>query len=295
MTVVIASSSSSGAAWSQHNPTHSISLPSGGRSSGSSITFLENRNDGAASGRIMAPMLRTKEKPNCASARGPNEGEPCMDDTDYDKSVKDYVSFLIKRNKRLNDLVADPVLSNILNDSPAPVEESVLSTRFGGDLEQESPVCASKETLIYPKRGKTTKDDWVFVVNQENVQQALRVEKCINEGSSCNFGMPLPGNARAVCRQKYVYRRMLTVASNSIDPEEVLMPSCCVCYASKSNFDIAVRILNATALSAGGAATPSALPINAANRATQPLRLPLSGVSNRRPQRGYPAGYNYYG
>nr|XP_053633356.1 uncharacterized protein LOC128689247 [Cherax quadricarinatus] len=157
-------------------------------------------------------------------------------------SFRDYVSFLIKRNKRLNDLVADPVLSNILNDSPAPVEESVLSTRFGGDLEQESPVCASKETLIYPKRGKTTKDDWVFVVNQENVQQALRVEKCINEGSSCNFGMPLPGNARAVCRQKYVYRRMLTVASNSIDPEEVLMPSCCVCYARDQTFDISALV-----------------------------------------------------
>ena len=56
------------------------------------------------------------------------------------------------------------------------VDPDTVNIRFGG--ETETPVCSAQETLIYPKRAKTSSNDWVFVLNQENVQQALRVEKC---------------------------------------------------------------------------------------------------------------------
>ncbi|KAK7070482.1 hypothetical protein SK128_026157 [Halocaridina rubra] len=110
-----------------------------------------------------------------------------------------------------------------------PTEEISPTTRFGGF--RETPVCGAQEELIFPQRAKTPKNDWVFVVNQEDVKQALRVEKCTREGNACNIGVPT-NDVETVCRQKYVYRRMLILGSNNIQPEEVLMPSCCVCYSS---------------------------------------------------------------
>ncbi|XP_042243021.1 protein spaetzle-like [Homarus americanus] len=145
----------------------------------------------------------------------------------------------------LNELVKDPVLSIILNDSPRPSQGPKIPTLRVGST-QESPVCQAQETIIYPMRGKTPKNDWVFVVNQQDVEQAIKVEKCIKDGSNCNFGMPIQGSTTAVCRQKYVYKRMLIVGSNAIEPEEVLMPSCCVCYLGNTVSGIISRIANVT-------------------------------------------------
>lgn len=189
------------------------------------------------------PSVRTKKMPKCVEL-GSTEEDPCTTDEDYDESIRSHVTQLIQRNVGLKALVSDPTLSNLLNDS---LLFNQPSTRFGNpDVTQESPVCLSQETIIYPKRAKTPKDDWVFVVNQDNVQQAIRVEKCISEGHDCKLGMPLQEPATAKCRQKYVYKRMLTVGSNVIEPEEVLMPSCCVCYTNNPNFDISSRVKNIT-------------------------------------------------
>ena len=66
------------------------------------------------------------------------------------------------------------------------VDPDTVNIRFGG--ETETPVCSAQETLIYPKRAKTSSNDWVFVLNQENVQQALRVEKCTRWGpAECTY------------------------------------------------------------------------------------------------------------
>ncbi|XP_045597610.1 protein spaetzle isoform X2 [Procambarus clarkii] len=250
-------------------PNHPVFLPGTRSSTDSSITFLENP------GNPVTSKLRTKEKPKCSLDTAPIDGEPCNEDPEYDNMVKQHVAFLLSRNERLRGLVNDPSLRNILRDvdiNTTFVGTSSVNTRIT-PLEQESPVCSSAETLIFPKRGKTSKNDWVFVVNQDNVQQALRVEKCINEGESCNFGMPLQGNTIAVCRQKYVYRRMLTVGSNDIQPEEVLMPSCCVCYARKPGFDLSVRVgaSQPTMTPTSGVPAPSGPPV--ANTRTMPWRF----------------------
>lgn len=193
------------------------------------------------------PSIVTTKPPPCL-ARSTLGGDVCEEDPDYDDSVKRRVLSLLSQDTGVNALLSDPNLRTLLNDPDPDIKDITIHTRVGVS---ESPVCAAQETIIYPKRAKTSREDWVFVLNQEGVQQALRVEKCISNGSSCNIGMGLPGGATAICRQKYVYRRMLVLGTNKIEPEEVLMPSCCVCYTTYQN--LLTRSRNAT-----GGQTPAA-------------------------------------
>nr|UZH84523.1 Spz-1 [Portunus trituberculatus] len=183
------------------------------------------------------PELISKTRPPCVDSNNIG-GDLCEEDPEYDDNIKRRVSMLMERDRGVNALLSDPSLRGLLVDvDPEPR----VNVRFGGD--SETPVCSAQETLIYPKRAKTPNDEWVFVLNQEGVQQALRVEKCTSDGSAC-LGMVLPNGGTATCRQKHIYRRLLVLGTNKIEPEEVLMPSCCVCYTTYQ--DLVTRIGNST-------------------------------------------------
>lgn len=233
--------------------------------------------DGAAINRYVAEVphqlppqplpqsVRATAKPRCARSNDLSDLDfPCVADDDYDDNIRNLVNRLIVQSQSINEIVNDPMLKVLLNDTlTAVVSPGSPSTRFGGV--RETPVCFSQEELIYPQRAKTPKDDWVFVVNQDNVKQALRVERCIGKESQCNFGQASTQDISTVCRQKYVYRRMLVLGTNNIQPEEVLMPSCCVCYTRRNNFDISSRIGNGTTPDEGdmtSSSSSSAQPVN---------------------------------
>ncbi|XP_063591000.1 uncharacterized protein LOC134768239 [Penaeus indicus] len=187
---------------------------------------------------MLTTELRSSTAPlNCMEKVGQDPDSPCLEDQDYNDNLKQHVELLLS-DPSINAVVRDPLFKQILNDETVASRTRPVTTRLGVS---ETPVCQSEETLIFPKRAKSASNEWVFVLNHENVEQALRVEKCINEGAACEFETPLPSEIRTVCRQKYVYRRMLTVGTNKIQPEEVLMPSCCVCYRKTSGFDIGSR------------------------------------------------------
>lgn len=198
---------------------------------------------------MLAGELRSSDPPpRCAMRLGQDIDSPCLEDADYNDNLKEHIQFLLA-DPSVNSVVKDPLFKDLLNDNLVELRTRPLSTRVGAS---ETPVCQSEETLIFPKRAKSSSNEWVFVLNQENVEQALRVEKCINEGTACEFESPLPPEIRTVCRQKYVYRRMLTVGSNKIQPEEVLMPSCCVCYRKSAGFDIGSRTRTPGTSNGGG-------------------------------------------
>ncbi|RXG72801.1 Protein spaetzle [Armadillidium vulgare] len=105
-----------------------------------------------------------------------------------------------------------------------------LRNRVGFSSEQT--LCASVETIIYPKRGQTSKKDWVFILNQGPVQQGVKVEKCLKPNGACVLGGgPIELTA---CRQKYIYKKLLALdtSGHNIVSESIYMPSCCVCYVS---------------------------------------------------------------
>jgi len=181
--------------------------------------------------------FRTRKAPACTLDP---EGQPCEGDSDYDEGVRRRVEQLLS-DTRLNSIIQDATFSQLLNDSLVSREkggglETRTRTELGsGFLVTENAACSARESIIYPKRAKTTQDDWVFVLNQEGVKQGVRVEKCINEGGRCSEDLgDFPG-VRTVCRQKYIYRKVLVLSSSgtNIQPESILIPSCCVCYISR--------------------------------------------------------------
>ncbi|XP_076046395.1 uncharacterized protein LOC143028340 isoform X2 [Oratosquilla oratoria] len=177
------------------------------------ISDFGTRNTGAA-------RPQTSSRPRCASAGQ----EYCERDPEYPRA---YIRALIGQRSNFLNFLTDPLLRTVLND-PVPAANERPATRFGV---LETPACKATETLIYPQRGKTLNKDWVFILNDESIQQAVRVEKCTRENSSCEFGNNLPQSVDATCRQKYIYKKLLVVdKTNDVVPESVLMPSCCVCY-----------------------------------------------------------------
>jgi len=178
--------------------------------------------------------FRTLQSPSCSE----DSNIPCEWDNEYDNEVQERIDYLI-RSTRLNGILQDNTISQLLNDSSI-VSEKVLgddrvSTRFSGFI-TESPACSATESIIYPKRAKTPKDDWVFVLNQGSVRQGVRVEKCSREGEPCSQQLGSAPNVRTICRQKFIYRKVLVLSGQGTDiqPESILIPSCCVCYISRS-------------------------------------------------------------
>ncbi|KAG0722421.1 Protein spaetzle [Chionoecetes opilio] len=198
----------------------------GGGGGGGALQVAAQRSSAPVVFNDELPLLVSKTMPSCVNKT--KEGDTmCEMDPEYNDEIKRLVYIFLERDRGVSNLINNPILRNLLIDVE-PIAR--VDTRLGGVSER--PICSAQETLIYPKRAKTSRDDWVFVLNQEGVQQALRVEKCISDGETCSIGMVLPGGATATCRQKYVYRRMLVLGTNKIEPEEVLMPSCCVCYTT---------------------------------------------------------------
>ncbi|XP_068230323.1 uncharacterized protein [Palaemon carinicauda] len=205
--------------------------------SGSEIAFPGEPGSSVAEVNrfVKAPpvTLRVLDNPRC-TAGSADPSAPCEQDPEYNDNVRELVNQFLATT-------SDPGLSVFLNDSltpSAPPNGFTPRMRFGGPRARESPACVSREELIFPQRAKTLQNDWVFVVNQEGVKQAVVTEMCLGEGEPCDIGIPNTGDVSTFCRQKFVYRRMLVVGTNSLEDDVVLMPSSCVCYIRRNNFDI---------------------------------------------------------
>ena len=71
---------------------------------------------------------------------------------------------------------------------------------------EESPVCDSQESYIYPRTARNKDKEWKFVVNvvsdgsdqQEDYVQAVKIEKCLRPGEECS--VTNTGYQQTVCR-----------------------------------------------------------------------------------------------
>lgn len=124
---------------------------------------------------------------------------------------------------------------------------------------RESPLCRTRVSYLYPKLALNADSKFRFIINDpdENYVQVVRVrfgpiflerkslnltlffvlqiEKCTDAGSECKLirGQSLweEYGIRTVCRQKYIYRRLLALDENGTDVVDLFkFPSCCVCY-----------------------------------------------------------------
>lgn len=195
----------------------------GGRQA--AVIFPDDSNNNAqlVNNRQFGPL---GQKPRCADNLL-DESAPCLDDLDYNEAIVDRFRHLairfqgnvILRNEFFQKLTLPEIIP--------PPKDDVRDQGY-------DPMCASEETIIFPKRAKTRSNDWVFVLNQGKRKQAVKVEKCRNNNRPCNLGAA-GTEVNSVCRQKYIYKKLLVMngAGTDIVPESVLMPSCCVCYIKK--------------------------------------------------------------
>eukprot|EP00092_Neocalanus_flemingeri_P004118 GFUD01004431.1.p1 GENE.GFUD01004431.1~~GFUD01004431.1.p1 ORF type:complete len:277 (+),score=63.73 GFUD01004431.1:342-1172(+) len=109
------------------------------------------------------------------------------------------------------------------------------------DWISETPLCHTVESYVFPKTAKTRSRQWRFVINlpsydeKENFVQAVKVEKCLNEGVPCNL-ITCDGST-TVCRQKYEFTRLLALSEDGKQyVDEFRFPSGCVCYSKKSSY-----------------------------------------------------------
>ncbi|XP_043672497.1 neurotrophin 1 [Vespula pensylvanica] len=99
------------------------------------------------------------------------------------------------------------------------------------DATDDAPLCLSTEQVIYPKSAETKNKEWLFVINQENFKQGVRIETCSNENSECNIINGLAEGYKTTCKQKYIYRQLAAVSNNGkINPEMFRFPSSCCCH-----------------------------------------------------------------
>ena len=89
---------------------------------------------------------------------------------------------------------------------------------------EESAVCGSQETYIYPRTARNTRRQWRFVVNilgdeggqqqqqGEDYVQAVKIEKCLRAGEACNLDNS--GLQQTVCRSQAAF--MLTSCVENI-------------------------------------------------------------------------------
>jgi len=132
--------------------------------------------------------------------------------------------------------------------------ESNFPAREDIDFIRESPACDSEESFVYPRTARNRKRQWRFVINvpgedgEDNYVQAVKVEKCIRQGESCNIASS--GYETTVCRQKYTYRRLLAFSEDGSQyVDSFRFPSCCVCYQQKSfsyDFELLRNVPNKT-------------------------------------------------
>lgn len=104
----------------------------------------------------------------------------------------------------------------------------VVAQRFD---ENDVPLCASSENVVYPQSAETKDNEWKYVANQEGFKQGVRIETCIKENNSCSVLGGLPEGYKTTCKQKYVNRQLAAILTDgSVVPEIFRFPSSCCCH-----------------------------------------------------------------
>lgn len=106
--------------------------------------------------------------------------------------------------------------------------------------------CESEDKLIFPKIGKTKNKNWHYIVNlgrsPEGYIQGIRTETCKYLNEPCELVNSIPIGYVTNCKQKYMYRKLLSLnKEGNIVYEYFEVPSACCC-SYKRNYNLLFRI-----------------------------------------------------
>ncbi|CAB4057542.1 Neurotrophin 1 [Lepeophtheirus salmonis] len=88
-------------------------------------------------------------------------------------------------------------------------------------------ICPSEMEYARPKRGRSVSGEWKDIVNVEEYTQTLRMEKCLEPLSSCNY---VSHHFKSECSQVYNYHRLLSWnKERGLHMDIFKVPTCCSC------------------------------------------------------------------
>jgi len=97
----------------------------------------------------------------------------------------------------------------------------------------ESPLCESYQSYVFPKVARNVYGQWRYIINIDEYQQGVTIEKCTREEDApCLYGGHHGLYPEATgCRQRYTRHNMLTITGDrTVAYETFLIPSACVCH-----------------------------------------------------------------
>ncbi|KAK0169000.1 hypothetical protein PV327_002753 [Microctonus hyperodae] len=139
-----------------------------------------------------------------------------------------FVKDAIKSRNDLRYLVT-------MNENP----ETDIGERFASangrpqkpDSYDDESLCLTEERVVFPKTAENNEKEWVFVVNDDEFPQGVRIETCASTNGPCRIVDGFSGGYVTFCRQKYIYRHLAAIGPDGdIGPDLFRFPSSCCCH-----------------------------------------------------------------
>jgi len=149
---------------------------------------------------------------------------PCPSKKTFCDRIDDY-----PRNVHIdNRLLANKLIKQkIFDDEFVQPRFSIVKTRLG----EERRACDTRREVVYPKKARNTKGQYVFIVNDSKYRQAVEVEKCLYEGEKCLTDDDAPVSRRTLCKQIYATYKLYAINENREQVyDSFSLPSACLCH-----------------------------------------------------------------
>uniref|UniRef100_A0A1B0A0G0 Spaetzle domain-containing protein n=1 Tax=Glossina pallidipes TaxID=7398 RepID=A0A1B0A0G0_GLOPL len=97
-------------------------------------------------------------------------------------------------------------------------------------LSYEEAKCKSRYKIIYPE-AMHTNYGWLFIVNNEQYKQELRIEECESEGDQCYYkALTLPKGFNTMCKQHFIEKVLVAMTMyGKVITHYTEVPACCKC------------------------------------------------------------------
>ena len=157
------------------------------------------------------------------------EISPCPLGEKFCELVPDYPS-----SERVeHDLTENTLIKEKIFDRTG-ARAALLQTRTGGSPEERA--CSVVRSQIFPRKAVNTHGEYLFIINDDQYQQAVEIEQCQEEDAECKTDGDAPVSRNTVCRQKYSIHKLYAI---NADRQQVYdsfsLPSACICHY-KSQF-----------------------------------------------------------
>jgi len=105
----------------------------------------------------------------------------------------------------------------------------------GGILDfDENQLCTSRSDFSYPKKAKTVRGEWKYIVNVKGYKQGITIHKCVRSsiGHSCTYDGSIGHFPDATeCKQIFKKHSFLAIDfDGSIQFDDFQIPTACACY-----------------------------------------------------------------